>query len=108
MERRAHDMGGLPAGPIEIEEHPAAPWQKATVAMRGALGEKGLVRVDELRRAIEDLPAADYENLAYFEKWITALTNLLVEKGLLTPDEVEARIAELRARRTAQLREKES
>jgi hypothetical protein len=101
MERRTHDMGGEPAGVVEVAEHPVEPWQKTTMAMRVALGKgkHDLIMVDELRRAIEDLPASDYDSFAYFEKWITALTNLLVEKGVLTHEEVAARVAELRAAR---------
>jgi hypothetical protein len=107
-QRREHDMGGLAAGPVAVEEHPVAPWQKTTMAMRVALGKtgRGLIATDELRRAIEDLPPEDYRSFAYFEKWIAAVTNLLVEKGVLTHEEVAARVTALKAAREAALRAK--
>jgi len=99
--RRTHDMGGMPAGEIETGDHPMEPWQKATRAMRQVLGDdmRRLVRVDELRRAIEDLPPADYDRLDYFDRWIRAIANVLVEKGVLTRDELAARMEELRRQR---------
>ena len=99
--RRPHDMGGLPAGDIETGDHPMEPWQKVTRAMRQVLGDEArrLVRVDELRRAIEDLPPAEYDTLPYFDRWIRAIANILVEKGVLTQDELAARMEALRRQR---------
>lgn len=99
--QRPHDMGGQPAGEIETGDHPMEPWQKVTRAMRQVLGDdtRRLIRVDELRRAIEDLPQADYERLAYFDRWIRAIANVLVEKGVLTQDELAARMEALRRQR---------
>jgi hypothetical protein len=99
-------MGGLPAGEIDLKGHTLAPWEKTTWAMRQVLGNHGLLRVDELRRAIEDLPAEDYDRLAYFDRWVLAVRNLLVEKGMLGKDEIEARIAALREARRRALAEK--
>lgn len=102
--QRQHDMGGDAAAGIktgiDTAAHPVAAWQKETWAMRVALGADRLklIRVDELRRAIEDLAPEDYDR-AYFERWILALRNLLVEKGVLSRDEIDARIADLRRRR---------
>jgi hypothetical protein len=49
--RRAHhDMGGLPAGPVEAGEHDYALWEKRVDAMQVLLSNKGLMTVDELRR----------------------------------------------------------
>ena len=99
--QRTHDMGGMQAGEIDTDEHPMEPWQKVTRAMRQVLGDKnrGLIRVDELRRAIEDLPADQYNSLAYFDRWIRSVRKVLVEKGVVTDEEIEARMAELRAQR---------
>ncbi|MGE0743917.1 MAG: hypothetical protein AB7K86_01670 [Rhodospirillales bacterium] len=95
-ERRYHDMGGLTAGPVEASTHDAEPWQKLLTASRNALGDR-YCRVDELRRAIEDLPAAQYD-LPYFEKWACALANLYVEKGLFTREELTAKMDAVRRR----------
>jgi len=102
--RRTHDMGGEPAGEIDLKNHTLAPWEKATWAMRQVLGGKDhrILGVDELRRAIEDLPEADYRRLGYFDRWVRAVRAILVEKGVLGADEIEARMAALReARRQA-------
>lgn len=98
--QRQHDMGGDPAGAIDMSPHPAAAWEKETWAMRQVLGSDPhlLIRTDELRRAIEDLEPEDYDR-AYFERWILAVRNLLVEKGILTRDEIDTRVAELRRQR---------
>jgi len=94
-------MGGMDAGKMEIAEHPVELWQKTTNAMRQVLGDerRRLIRADELRRAIEDLPQDQYEALPYFDKWIRAVRAILVEKGVLTHEEIDARIEELRAQR---------
>jgi hypothetical protein len=90
---RPHDLGGQPAGPIDRTEHAAAPWHDLVTAVFTTL--RPMIRVDEVRRAIEDLPAEDYRRLAYFERWSAALSTLVVEKGLLSREEIERRIAEL-------------
>ena len=99
VERRTHDMGGTSAGPVEMAEHDAEPWQKLVTAIRAALGEEPhrLMRVDELRRAIEDLDEVQYE-LPYFERWVEAMANLMQEKGLLERAEIETRMDEIRKR----------
>ena len=43
-------MGGLPAGPVERNEHDYALWEKRVDAMMILLSKKGLMTVDELRR----------------------------------------------------------
>jgi hypothetical protein len=99
--RHVHDRGGWPdAGPINKAEHEYTMWEKRTDAIRAVLGssEKRLIRVDELRRAIESIPLQEYEQLSYYERWITALEILLVEKGLLTRAEIDRKVEELEAR----------
>lgn len=92
-------MGGLDGDPIDFADHDAEPWQKMVTAIRATLGDEPyrLMRVDELRRAIEDLDEHDY-NLPYFERWAEAMINLMEEKNLMTRDEVTARMAEIRGR----------
>lgn len=89
---RAHDRGGWPdAGPIDRTERELSPWEKRVDALRGALGSRGLVRADELRRAIEALDPETYERLSYYERWTAAIEALMVEKGLLTREEIDRR-----------------
>ncbi len=93
--RRQHDLGGVEAGPIDTSSTPTAPWAKLITATVGALRERGLTTVDEMRRSLEDLPGEQYDR-SYFERWAEALCDLLEEKGLLTEDEVTTRMAALR------------
>ncbi len=95
---RVHDRGGWPeAGPIEKTEHDLAMWEKRTDALLVLLAspEKRVIRVDELRRAIESLPPEQYETLSYYERWITAIETLLVEKGILTREEIDRKAESL-------------
>ncbi len=92
---RAHDIGGRPdAGPIDRAEHELSAWEKRVDALRGALGERGLLKADELRRAIESLDPATYERLSYYERWTTAIEKVMVEKGFLTREEIEGKMRE--------------
>ena len=101
--RHVHDRGGWPnAGPVERAEHDYAVWEKRTDAMLRVLtGDKRLIRVDELRRAIESIPPKDYETMSYYERWITAIEVLIIEKGLLTREEIDRRVEALEATRQA-------
>lgn len=81
--RRHHDMGGLPAGPVEQGEHDYAPWEKKVDAILRLLAAKGVITVDELRRGIEELGPGAYDELTYYERWLTSITNNLLEKGVV-------------------------
>jgi hypothetical protein len=96
MNQRQHDMGGMEADPIEQSGHEAEPWAKMITSLAAALREEDLMRIDELRRALEDLPPETYAQ-DYFERWSEAMVNLLEEKGLLTRTEVEAKMVSLKA-----------
>jgi hypothetical protein len=100
MTRRHHDMGGQPAGPIDLAEHPHAPWEKRVAAMLNVLarGERPVMTVDEMRRAIEDLGAAEYDRLGYYERWISAITRVLLERGILDVDSLGRKLTEVEAR----------
>ncbi len=60
--------------------------------------DKRVIRLDEMRRTIESLPPAQYESLAYYERWATALESLMIEKKILTREEIERKVAELERR----------
>jgi hypothetical protein len=92
--RHVHDRGGWPdIGPVERAEHDYAMWEKRTDAMLRILTrDRHIIRVDELRRAIESIPPQDYETLSYYERWITAIETLIIEKGLLTRAEIDRRV----------------
>ena len=98
--RRHHDMGGLAAGPVERSEHDYAPWEKRVDAIMRLLSDnkRRLLRVDELRRGIEDLGPGAYDQLSYYERWISSITNILIEKGVITVDELGRAIEDTKAR----------
>ena len=93
-----HDRGGWPDHtPINRNEHTLADWERRVDAVHQVLGARGIRTTDEMRRAIESLPPAQYEALSYYERWTAALEILLIEKGILTAAEIDARAAHLRA-----------
>ena len=101
--RHVHDRGGWPdAGPVERAEHDYSMWEKRTDAMLRILTrDRHIIRVDELRRAIESIPPKDYETMTYYERWITAIETLIIEKGLLTRAEIDRRVETIAATRHA-------
>lgn len=92
--RGVHDLGGLPAGPIDRSEHERTFFEQRVDAMLRLLANphSGYFTVDAMRRSIESLPADDYFNFGYYERWLHAIRQLTVEKGLLTDAEIEARL----------------
>jgi hypothetical protein len=92
-----HDLGGTAAGPIDTTDHGMKFWEKQANALRNTLTRRNILRVDELRRAAEDL-GDQYYKLAYFERTTMALRTLLIEKGLITEADLKARMVEVRAR----------
>jgi nitrile hydratase len=94
VERAAHDRGGWPTdAPIDRTEHELADWELLTDALVGALGNVGVMNVDELRRATESMPPESYETASYYERWLFAMETILTEKGVLAPGEIDARLA---------------
>ena len=96
--RQHHDMGGLPAGPIDRDEHELSLFDRRVDALMMLLTapSRKVIRVDELRRGIESLAPADYDRLTYYQKWLMSMRTLLVEKGVLTEAEIAERIERLR------------
>lgn len=94
MPRGHHDLGGLPAGPIDRTEHELADWEILADAVNQALGVKGVRRTDELRRAREEMDSELYRSLSYYERWIVSLEKILIEKKILTKEEVDRKVAE--------------
>lgn len=97
INRGPHDLGGQAAGPVDTTDHGMKFWERQANALRSTLGAKKIVRLDELRRAAEDLGDLYYK-LEYFERTTMALRTMLLEKGVITESELEAKMAEVRAR----------
>ena len=96
-EKRPHDMGGEPGGPIDTVDHGLKFWEKQANALRNTLTSRKVVRLDELRRAAEDL-GERYLQLGYFERTTHAMRVVLLEHGFFTEAELAAKMAEVRKR----------
>jgi nitrile hydratase subunit beta len=91
VERAVHDRGGWPTdAPIDRGEHELADWEVLMDSIVGALNANGVMNVDELRRGIESMPATDYEQTSYYERWLYSVEAILTEKGVLEPGELRA------------------
>lgn len=99
--RRHHDMGGLPAGPVDPHEHDLLPWEKKVDAILRLLLAKKLITLDELRRGVEELGPDVYDRLTYFERWIGSIANNLLEKGIVGVQELGEAVAEAERRHAA-------
>lgn len=97
MNRNPADIGGEAAGAIDTADHGMKFWEKQANALRNTLTSRKVVRLDELRRAAEEL-GDRYYRLGYFERTTEAMCNLLLEKGLFTRGELEGKIKEIRRR----------
>ena len=97
--RGVHDMGGLPAGEIDREEHDYVLWEKRVDAlMRLCSNKLGLMTVDQLRKGIEALPPDAYDKMTYYERWIQSVATSLMSVGVFTPDELGRKMEEVKAR----------
>ena len=98
MTHRPHDMGGdEDAGAIDTADHGMKFWEKQANALRNTLTSRKVVRMDELRRAAEDL-GGRYDQLEYFQRTTEALRTVLLERNFFSEDELEKKIAEIRKR----------
>ncbi len=94
MPKGHHDIGGMPAGPVDRSEHQLSDWEILADAINQALGAKGIRRTDELRRAREDMDSELYRSLSYYERWIASTETILIEKKILTREEIDRKLAE--------------
>ena len=89
--RSHHDMGGVAkfmCEPIDTGAHALTDFDREVDAIRGLLGAKGVMGVDELRRGIEAIPEAEYHRLSYYQRWIRSIADNLLARGVITEDEL--------------------
>ena len=96
--RRWHDMGGQAAGPVPMDGHDFALWEKRVDALMVLCGQKGLFTVDGLRRALEDMGEDAFETMSYYERWVAAVNQNLLEAGAYSIEELGTRMDEVAAR----------
>ena len=94
---KPHDLGGLPAGPVDRDEHELAYWERRIEAMISLCFAKGVLKdVAQLRDGIENLPPDAYETLSYYERWAVSMARLLQDAGVVTEAEVQSAMDRLR------------
>ena len=100
--RGHHDMGGLPAGEVEVDEHEYEQWERRVdglmMILSGIRGPKRMITVDELRKNIEALPPQAYERMNYYDRWVTSITHTLIQRGLITTEELARKMAQVNGR----------
>lgn len=88
-----HDLGGMDnIGPVVREENEPvfhADWEGKVFANTLAMLAAGYFKTDEIRRAIEWIPPAQYLQSSYYERWLLGLSMLLVEKDIVTQEELD-------------------
>jgi len=87
-----HDLGGVHGlGPIAPEENEPVfheQWEARVYALVRAMGAWRKWNIDASRFQREQIPAAEYLRMSYYEKWLAGLNELMVAKGLVTPEEL--------------------
>lgn len=98
--RAVHDVGGIAAlaVPIDRHEHDPSLYEKRVDALVMLLGgaKRGVFKIDAVRRVVESYAEQQYDQIAYYDKWIKAVRDLIVEQELVSPAEVEERMAVIR------------
>lgn len=93
--RAHHDLGGVSkylCERVDVEPHALTDFDKEVDAIRGLLGAKGVMTVDELRRGIEAIPEDEYHRLTYYRRWIRSIADNLLRKGVVTEAELGAEL----------------
>jgi nitrile hydratase len=89
-----HDMGGMQGfGPIEYEDHEPvfhAAWEARVFALNRAVGAFGKWNIDASRHQREQIPAAEYLRMSYYEKFLVGMIELLIKSGLVSTAEVQS------------------
>ena len=89
-----HDMGGMHGmGPIQQEKNEPvfhARWEARVFALNRAVGAWGKWNIDASRHQKEQIPAAQYLRMSYYEKFLVGMTELLIKSGLVSAAEVRS------------------
>lgn len=88
--RNTHDMGGQPAGRLDLTEHGQTLFDKRVDALYALLTghRKAIFTMDEVRRTVESFSEAEYLSMSYYERWLEAISRLMIEKGIATSEEL--------------------
>ena len=98
VNRLPNDIGGLPAGKVQITEHELLPWEKRCHALADVLDFHKIINTEEKRRGVEALGSEMVGKLSYYERWIVAFGNIAFQKGILTPADLAVKMDEVQKR----------
>jgi nitrile hydratase len=86
-----HDMGGMQGmGPVRVEKNEPVfheRWEGRAFALNIATANLVPLGVS-MRFSIEQIPAAEYLRMSYYEKWIVSLENILMDAAVVTREEI--------------------
>jgi len=97
-----YDIGGQPAGPVDMAEHELTPFEKHCHALLVVLDRHKIVNMEEKRRGIEEMGEVIIGTLTYYQKWAVSAAKILNEKGLVTTEELGRTMNDVRARLIAE------
>ncbi|MDR3524604.1 MAG: nitrile hydratase subunit beta [Acetobacteraceae bacterium] len=98
LPRAHHDMGGVSkfmCEAVDTSRHALNDFDRTVDALRGLLGAKSVMSVDELRRGIEAIPEAEYHRLSYYQRWIRSIADNLLARGVLSEAELRAALEDV-------------
>jgi len=98
LPRAHHDMGGVSkfmCEAVDTSRHALNDFDRTVDALRGLLGSKSVMSVDELRRGIEAIPEAEYHRLSYYQRWIRSITDNLLARGVLSEAELRTALEDV-------------
>jgi hypothetical protein len=96
--RAHHDLGGVAkymCEAVDLAPHALSDFDRDVDALRGVLGAKQIMSVDELRRGIEAIPETEYHRLTYYQRWIRSIAENMLRKGVFTEAELSAALERL-------------
>ena len=96
--KRWHDMGGDPAGKIDHEQHDFALWEKRVDALLVLSSSASLMNTDSLRRVLEDMGEEAYEEMSYYERWISSICQNMIEVGAFSTEELAKKMEIIKSR----------
>jgi hypothetical protein len=98
VNRIPNDLGGVPAGPVQITEHELLPWEKRCHALADVLDFHKIINTEEKRRGVEALGSEMVSKLGYYERWAVAFSNILFAKNILVPSQLATKMDEVEQR----------
>lgn len=98
VNRIPNDLGGVPAGPVQITDHALLPWEKRCHALADVLDLHKIINTEEKRRGVEALGSELVGKLSYYERWAVAFSNILFAKGILVPSQLAEKMDEVQQR----------